>query len=112
MNANANRIANYFLSSGAGQGKGVAILMDNSPSFIDIFIGIQKIGMYAVPVNTSLKGDSLLYILNHCDAEYLVIDETHLETLNKIADRLDKIKTIIINPSPSSSRQYPAGSCP
>jgi len=109
MNENANRIANYFLSSGAGQGKGVAILMDNSPSFIDIFIGIQKIGMYAVPVNTSLKGDSLLYILNHCDAEYLVIDETHLETLNKIADRLDKIKTIIINPSPSSSKQYPAG---
>jgi len=70
MNENANRMANYFLSINAGQGKGIAILMDNSPRFLDIFIGIQKIGMYAVPVNTSLKGDSLLYILNHCDAEY------------------------------------------
>jgi crotonobetaine/carnitine-CoA ligase len=109
MNENANRMANYFLSKGSGQGKGVAILMDNSPRFLDIFIGIQKIGMYAVPVNTSLKGDSLLYILNHCDAEYLVIDETHLETLNKIADRLEKIKTIMVNPSPSSPQKYPNG---
>ena len=108
MNENANRMANYFLSINAGQGKGIAILMDNSPRFLDIFIGIQKIGMYTVPVNTSLKGDSLLYILNHCDAEYLVIDETYLETLNKIADRLENIKTIIINPSSPSPGNYPA----
>jgi crotonobetaine/carnitine-CoA ligase len=38
MNENANRMANYFLSLGAGQGKGVAILMDNSSRFLDIFI--------------------------------------------------------------------------
>jgi crotonobetaine/carnitine-CoA ligase len=109
MNENANRMANYFLSLGAGQGKGVAILMDNSSRFLDIFIGIQKIGMYAIPVNTSLKGDSLLYILNHCDAEYLVIDEAHLDILRKVADRLENIKSIIVNPSSASSGNYPKG---
>jgi crotonobetaine/carnitine-CoA ligase len=109
MNDNANRLSNYFLSLGSSQGKGVAILMDNSPRFLDIFIGIQKIGMYAVPVNTSLKGDSLLYILNHCDAQYLVIDDTHLETLQKIADRLENIKTIIVNPSSAKPGKYPQG---
>lgn len=107
MNENANRMANYFLSLGGGQGKGVAMIMDNSPRFLDVFIGIQKIGMYAVPVNTSLKGDSLLYILNHCDAQYLVIDETHLETLQKIADRLENIRTIIVNPTSPPSAKYP-----
>lgn len=109
MNENANRMANYFLSLGGGQGKGVAILMDNSPRFLDIFIGIQKLGMYAVPVNTSLKGDSLLYILNHCDAQYLVIDDTYLETLQKVADRLENIKTIIVNLSSPSPGKYPQG---
>jgi len=109
MNENANRLANYFLSLGSGQGRGVAILMDNSPRFLDIFIGIQKIGMYAVPVNTSLKGDSLLYILNHCDAQYLVVDDTHLETLQKIAGRLENIKTIIVNPSSANPGKYPQG---
>ncbi|MDD5711428.1 MAG: AMP-binding protein [Smithellaceae bacterium] len=109
MNENANRVGNYFLSLGAGLGTGVAILMDNSPRFLDIFMGIQKIGMYAVPVNTSLKGESLLYILNHCDARYLVVDDTHLETLGKIADRLENIEAVIVNPAGASRPTYPAG---
>jgi len=107
MNENANRVAHYFLSLGGGQGSGVAMLMDNSPRFLDVFIGIQKIGMYAVPVNTSLKGDSLLYILNHCDAQYLVMDDTHWDTLRKVADRLEHIKTIIVNPASGKTGTYP-----
>jgi carnitine-CoA ligase len=63
-----------------------------------VFIGSQKIGMYSVPINTSLRGDSLLYILNHSDVEFLVIDEEYMEVYKKIADRVEKIKTIIVNP--------------
>jgi len=97
MNENANRVANFLYEKGGGRGKGIALFMDNSPRFIDIFVGIQKIGMYAVPVNTSLKGESMLYILNHCDAEYLVIDRSHLKKLNAIKEKLTNIKTIIVN---------------
>jgi len=97
MNENANRAANFFKSLGGGKGDGVALFMENSPSFLDAFIGLQKIGMYSVPVNTSLVGDSLLYILNHCDAKYLLIDDTMLPVLDKIRDRLENIKTIIVN---------------
>lgn len=97
MDDNANRVANYFWNIGGRKGRGVALFMDNSPDFLDVFFGLQKIGMYSVPVNTSLVGDSLLYILNHCNAHYLVIDDTHLETLKKIEDRLENIKMIIVN---------------
>ncbi len=97
MNDNASRAANYFKSLGGGKGDGVALFMENSPSFLDAFIGLQKIGMYSVPVNTSLVGDSLLYILNHCDAKFLLIDDTMLPVLEKIRDRLENIETIIVN---------------
>lgn len=97
MDENANRVANFLLSLGAGNGKGVAIIMGNCPQYLDIFIGSQKIGMYSVPTNTSLRGDSLLYILNHSDAEFIVIDEEFLDIYNKIASRIEKIKTIIVN---------------
>ncbi|PKL39593.1 MAG: AMP-dependent synthetase [Spirochaetae bacterium HGW-Spirochaetae-1] len=97
MDKNANRMANFFLSLKGEKGKGVALFMENSPRFLDVFIGLQKIGMYSVPVNTSLKGDSLLYILNHCDAQYLVIDDIYLDLLLKIIDRFENIKTIIVN---------------
>jgi crotonobetaine/carnitine-CoA ligase len=102
MDENANRIANFLLSLGSARGKGVAILMGNSPRYLDIFIGSQKIGMYSIPINTSLRGDSLLYILNHSDAEFIVIDEEFLDVYSKIAGRIEHIKTVIVNRSPSS----------
>ena len=104
MNENANRIANYFLIMGGAKKKGVAVMMSNSPRYLDVFIGSQKIGMYSIPVNTSLRGDSLLYLLNHSDAEFIVIDEEFLDVYNKIADKIDKIKTVIVNRPPSSER--------
>ncbi|KQC10135.1 MAG: AMP-dependent synthetase [Smithella sp. SDB] len=102
MDENANRTANHLLSLGGGRGKGVAIMMGNSPQYLDIFVGAQKIGMYSIPINTSLRGDSLLYILNHSDAEFIVLDDDFLDVYNKIADKIEKIKTIIVN-HPSSS---------
>lgn len=103
MNNNADRIAAYFSGLGGKPGKGVVMFMENSPEFLDVFIGLQKIGMYSVPVNTSLKGDSLLYVINHCEAEYIVIDEMHAATLEKIKGGLENISTVIVNPSSRGS---------
>lgn len=108
MDNNANRIANFFLELGGTQGCGVAVLMDNSPAFLDIFIGLQKTGMYSVPVNTSLKGESLLYILNHCEARFLVVDQAYAGVIKKIEGSLENIKKIIVNPS-SRENFIPSG---
>ncbi len=97
MDENANRIASYMLSLGGGRGKGVAFMMGNCPEFLDVFVGSQKIGMYSIPVNTSLRGDSLLYILNHSDAEFLVLDEEFFVVYDRIADRLENIRCVIVN---------------
>ena len=97
MDNNANRVANFLIANNGVSGKGIAIFMDNSPHFLNIFFGLQKIGMYAVPINASLKGESLLYILNHCDAEFIIMDEIYLDVYKKIEDRIEKIKTVIVN---------------
>lgn len=97
MDENANRIANYLKSLGGGRGKGLAIMMGNCPQYLDIFIGSQKIGMYSIPINTSLRGDSLLYILNHSEAEFIMIDEEFLDVYRKIAGRIEKIQHVIVN---------------
>jgi crotonobetaine/carnitine-CoA ligase len=113
MDENANRVANYLLSLGAGKGKGVAIIMANCPEYLDVYIGSQKIGMYSIPINTSLRGDSLLYILNHSDAEIIVIDEEFLDAYKKIEDKIEKRKTVIVNRPPSSEKlPLPKGMLP
>jgi crotonobetaine/carnitine-CoA ligase len=58
--------------------------------------------MYSIPINTSLRGDSLLYILNHSDAEFVVIDEDFLDVYKKIGDKIEKRKTVIVNRSASA----------
>ena len=97
MDQNANRIANFLLNMGAGPGEGVATLMNNSPQFLDIFFGIQKIGMYVNTVNTSLRDDGLAYIIDNSDAQYLVVDYDLIDLFQSVADKTLKLKRILVN---------------
>ncbi|HNV47984.1 MAG TPA: AMP-binding protein [Spirochaetota bacterium] len=104
MDRNANRVAHLLLSLGGGRARGVAIMMGNCPAYLDVFIGAQKIGMYSVPVNTSLRGESLLYILNHSEAAFLAIDEDLLDVFIKIRNRLIRQPVVIVNREPGSEQ--------
>lgn len=97
MEEQSNRTANFIRNCGGNKGKGLAIMMSNSPRFLHVFFASQKLGMYAVPVNTSLRGESLLYLLNHSEAEIIVIDIQFLSILEKIHSRLDTLKSFIVN---------------
>ncbi len=97
MDLNANRIANFLLNDGAAPGAGIATFMNNSPQFLDIFFGIQKIGMYVNTVNTSLRGDQLAYTIDNSDTKYLVVDYDLLDIFQKIADKTPKVNRIIVN---------------
>ena len=97
MNENANRIAHYLLGLKGGPGVGVGTLMGNSPQFLDLFFGIQKIGMYITPVNTELKGDGLAFTIENSDVEALVIDYDLIDRYRSVEDRLPKIKSVIVN---------------
>jgi crotonobetaine/carnitine-CoA ligase len=99
MDANANRLANFLRHRGGCKGAGIGILMRNSPRFLDLFFGAQKIGMYLVPINPELKDDGLAYIVNHSDIKTLVTDAELLENVHKAMDRFERIHTedIIVN---------------
>jgi len=97
MDQNANRIANFLLNDGAAPGVGIATLMNNSPQFLDIFFGIQKIGMYANIVNTSLRGDQLAYTIDNSDTKYLVMDYELLDIFESVSCKTPQVKRVIVN---------------
>jgi carnitine-CoA ligase len=97
MDLNANRVANFLLGMGAQPGEGIATLMNNSPEFLDVFFGIQKIGMYVNTVNTSLRGDGLAYTIDNSDTKYLVVDCDLLDTYQTVKDRLPKVERVLVN---------------
>lgn len=97
MDRNANRVGNFLRDLGGGPGEGLAIIMKNSPRWLDVFFGLEKIGMYAVPVNIALRGDQLAHVLNNSDARFVVIDHDLLPHFRGIEDRLENVETVIVN---------------
>ena len=97
MNSNSNRVAHGLLSRGIKPREGVAIMMRNCPRFLDAFYATQKTGMYAVPVNVSLKGEGLVHILRNSDAASLVIDDESWDNFAAVRDEVPEIDTIIVN---------------
>ncbi len=96
MDANANRMANYLLSRGGGRGLGVGIFMKNSPRFLDVFFGAQKIGMYVVTLNPELKGDGLKYVIEHSDISFLVLDAELLDGFTPVSSAVN-LRGVIVN---------------
>ncbi len=97
MDANANRVANFLRSLGGGPGAGLAIIMKNSPRWLDVFFGLEKLGMYAVPVNIALRDDQLTHVLDNSDARFVVIDHDLLPHYRAIEQRLGNVEKVIVN---------------
>jgi len=97
MDMNANRMANFLNARGGGPQIGLAIIMKNSPRWLDVFFGMEKLGMYGVPVNVALRGDQLAHVLNNSQGSYLVIDHDLLPYYQAVADKLEGIKRVFVN---------------
>ncbi len=108
MDANANRVARYLQGLGAGPGKAIAIMMKNSPRWLDVFFGAQKLGMCAVPVNIALRGNQLSHLFNNSGSTYACIDEELLPFYETIKDKLLTPPLIMVN-SPSGGKGFRAG---
>lgn len=90
------RAANGLTAQGARAGDGVAILMGNCPEYLYLFYGLGMGGYYSVPVNVSLKGDGLKFILTHSDAKYLVVDDTLYPKVAELEKPLGSIRKIFV----------------
>jgi crotonobetaine/carnitine-CoA ligase len=93
------RAANGMAASGAKEGDGLAILMGNCPEYLYLFYGLPRAGFYTVPVNVSLKGEGLKYILTHSDVKYLAVDDTLYPGVAELGLPLGAIKKIFVRRS-------------
>jgi crotonobetaine/carnitine-CoA ligase len=90
------RVANGLAALGAEEGDGLAIFMGNCPEFLYLFYGLPRAGFYTVPVNISLKGEGLKFILTHSDVKYLAVDDTLYPRIAELGVPLGVIKKIFV----------------
>ena len=91
------RAANGLAAFGGEEGDGLAILMGNCPEFLYLFYGLPRGGFYTVPVNVSLKGEGLKFILTHSEVKFLAVDDTLYPKVAELGTPLGDIKKIFVH---------------
>jgi len=72
LNERCNRTASLLRDLGVGKGDRVALLMMNSPEYVEAFFAIAKLGAVAVPLNWRLVPDELAFILKDSGSTVLL----------------------------------------
>ena len=96
LNGRVNRLANSLAGMGVEKGAKVATLALNCHRLIEIYYATSKIGAVAVPLNFRLAPDELVYVINHSDAEVLIVDHNTLEIAKGILPQLENVRERIV----------------
>ena len=90
----SNAVANYFRNEGYTHGDTIAIVLENSPEYVALWLGMAKIGVYAALINTNLRGDALLHCVTVSDAKAVVYGKQFSAAIAAIASSLEGSKFI------------------
>lgn len=91
-----NRVGNVLLELGVEIEQRVALLLFDSPQFAAAFFGAIKIGAVSVPVNTGLRPDDYVYILNDSRAKVLLIHASLWQSIQHIRPQLQYLRHVIV----------------
>ena len=75
FHARVLRVAAALQARGVGEGDVVALLMKNSPAFLELVFAVSHLGAVLLPVNFRLAPDEVRFITGHAGARILVLDD-------------------------------------
>ncbi len=87
LESRVEKAAGIVANLGIAKGDRVAILMDNSIEFLEVYFALTRLGIWCVPLNTRLTADELTYFLNHSEALGVVYDIAHEPAIRTCAGR-------------------------
>ncbi len=110
LDERVNRVGNALEAMGVTKDDKVCVMLPNIPEFLYAWWGNAKLGGITVPLNTALKGEGLAYIINHSDAETLILSHRYLAALEEIRGSLSQLKRIIVlGPEGQRAANLPTG---
>lgn len=92
----ANRIGNGLLALGVDIEQRIALLLLDSPHFAAAFFGAIKMGAVPVPLNTLLRPDDYIYMLNDSRARVLLVHTTLWQNIQQILPQLKYLRHVVI----------------
>lgn len=91
-----NKTAKILTGLGVQKGDHVCLLLPNCLEFLYLWFGLAKIGGVMVPINPSLRGDGLKYIINHSDSKLIFVHSRLQVPFNFVKSDLRNIKNVVL----------------
>ena len=70
-----NRTANALDARGVTRGDRIAVLAHNCDSFVIVYFALARLGAVSVPINFMLGAAEVGYVLGHCGARGMVVED-------------------------------------
>ncbi|MEW6444094.1 MAG: AMP-binding protein [bacterium] len=92
LDAVTDRVAAGLAGLGVTRGSKVAFLHGNSLEAYHAYLAIHKLGAMFVPINVRLVAREVLYIVDHSDAELMILGQSYVPLTEEIRGRLEKVR--------------------
>ncbi|MHA2475193.1 MAG: AMP-binding protein, partial [Promethearchaeota archaeon] len=89
LNEECNKIANFFLKSGIKPGETIAIMMENSPQYLFVNGGINKIQGISSLINIHQRKKALIHAIKISEPKYFIVDGDCLQAFNDVYKELN-----------------------
>lgn len=98
-----NQIARVLVTAGVKLGDRVAVMLENSPFFIFSYFAILKAGGIVVPINTFLKEKEVTYVINSCEAKFIISSDNFAPIIGDLKDKCKSLEAVYTYTAESSS---------
>jgi carnitine-CoA ligase len=95
LEINVNKTANMLKKLGIVKGDHVCLLLPNCLEFIYLWFGLAKIGGVMVPLNPSLRGDGLKYVINHSNSKIIFVHSNLFGPFAFVRKGLEHIENVV-----------------
>lgn len=103
----SRRVAGGLRHLGVGPGDTVALMLDNSLDHVLAWFGCSLRGAVEVPLNTAFMPPQIGYVIEHCGAEVLIIEERYLDRLRGLVAQMPALKHVVVRGDPEVAGDLP-----
>jgi fatty-acyl-CoA synthase len=94
-NERSCRLANAFSGLGMKKGDRFAVLAYNCVEWMEIYAAAAKGGFICVPIMFRLAGPEMEYIINHCEAKVLIVQDQWIDYVKGMKNNLATVENYI-----------------
>ena len=95
LDERANAGARLIRSLGVGRGDGIAVMMDNSPRYLEVMWAAERIGVYCTCLSSKLTAEEAEYIIRDGDCRLLIAGHGVAAVATALLPRIGEVERLM-----------------